>query len=263
MAFLVYIRYCLRSAVYFGIMTFWGIASTPLSCVLAVFGRHFETLPLAACSFSRLVGWALGLRVEFECAEHLATQPAVFMLNHQSALDIWLLASSPSARSVMAKKVLWWSPIGPILYFSSCIFVGPGSGQHAVDSSGLNAQGRCGPMRDRCLVCSVPRRKAQLRPHPPTLLPFKKGGFHLAVQSGMPIVPIVCENYSHMYRFGYFEPVPLKARVLPPIPTAGLGAEDVPALTVKVQEQMLEAMRDISRPTPGALPVKPSYYAPL
>jgi len=85
----------------------------------------------------------------------------------------------------------------------------------------------------------------------PSLLPFKKGGFHMAVQNGLPIVPIVCENYSHMYRPGYFEPVPLKARVLAPIPTAGLGVEDVPALTVKVQQQMLEAVRNISRPTPG------------
>lgn len=30
------------------------------------------------------------------------------------------------------------------------------------------------------------------------LLPFKRGAFHLAIQAGVPIVPIVVGNYSHV-----------------------------------------------------------------
>ena len=30
----------------------------------------------------------------------------------------------------------------------------------------------------------------------PMLLPFKKGAFHLAIQAGAPVLPVVAENYS-------------------------------------------------------------------
>ena len=33
----------------------------------------------------------------------------------------------------------------------------------------------------------------------PDMLPFKKGAFHLAVQAQVPIVPVVCANYSHIF----------------------------------------------------------------
>lgn len=33
----------------------------------------------------------------------------------------------------------------------------------------------------------------------PTLLPFKKGAFHLAIQAQAPIVLVVCENYNRLF----------------------------------------------------------------
>ena len=44
------------------------------------------------------------------------------------------------------------------------------------------------------------------------MLPFKKGAFHIAVQAGVPIVPVVCENYWRLYRKNVFESGTLKVR---------------------------------------------------
>ncbi|KAG8693619.1 1-acylglycerol-3-phosphate O-acyltransferase [Ceratobasidium sp. 394] len=83
------------------------------------------------------------------------------------------------------------------------------------------------------------------------MLPFKKGAFHLAVQAGVPIVPVVCENYWRLYRKGTLEEGSLRIRVLPPIPTQGLTPADVSQLAERTREQMLEVLREISAPVPG------------
>ncbi len=44
------------------------------------------------------------------------------------------------------------------------------------------------------------------------LLPFKKGGFHMAIQAGIPIIPMVTENYWHIYRKAFFGTGVIKVR---------------------------------------------------
>jgi lysophosphatidate acyltransferase len=46
----------------------------------------------------------------------------------------------------------------------------------------------------------------------PDLLLFKKGGFHLAIQTGTPIIPIVAENYWWLYHKNVFESGKMKVR---------------------------------------------------
>lgn len=42
------------------------------------------------------------------------------------------------------------------------------------------------------------------------MLPFKKGAFHLAIQAGVPIIPVVCQNYWHLYHNGVLDSGKLK-----------------------------------------------------
>jgi len=74
------------------------------------------------------------------------------------------------------------------------------------------------------------------------MLPFKEGAFRLAVDAGVPILPLVVRGTrtalpKHGWRFGKSN---AEVRVLPPIETAGLKPKDVPALTAQVRDLILQ-----------------------
>ncbi|NXY58253.1 PLCA acyltransferase, partial [Callaeas wilsoni] len=86
------------------------------------------------------------------------------------------------------------------------------------------------------------------RNHSGSMLPFKRGAFHLAVQAQVPVVPIVISSYQHFYskRERRFTAGQCVIQVLPPLPTRGLGPADVPALTERVRAAMLDAFEALS-----------------
>ncbi len=88
----------------------------------------------------------------------------------------------------------------------------------------------------------------------PDLLPFKKGAFHLAIQAGVAIVPVVVQNYSHLYntRNRTFNSGTVKVVVLDPITTVSLTAADVDALAIDTRQKMLMALEAL-HPNPEDL----------
>jgi len=83
----------------------------------------------------------------------------------------------------------------------------------------------------------------------PTMLPFKKGAFHLAVQAQVPIVPVVVANYSNVLdvRRKVFEKGTVPVSVLEPVQTKGLTKDDVEELAGRVRRLMEEELVRISR----------------
>src|SRR5207237_7625303 len=83
----------------------------------------------------------------------------------------------------------------------------------------------------------------------PTLGPFKKGAFHIAVQAQVPVVPVVIRNAGEiMWRASLVaRPGTVDVVVLPPVPTVGLGPDDVDDLGDRVRRQFLD--RPADRPT--------------
>lgn len=75
--------------------------------------------------------------------------------------------------------------------------------------------------------------------HTESLLPFKKGSFHIAVQAQCPIQPIVVSRLTFLdSNRKYFGRGQAMISILPEVPTKGLGKDDVEALTLKVHDLM-------------------------
>ncbi|KAK7428626.1 1-acylglycerol-3-phosphate O-acyltransferase [Neonectria magnoliae] len=180
-----------------------------------------------------------------------STRPAVFIGNHQTELDVLMLGTMfPKYCSITAKASLKRTPfLGWFMSLSGSIFI-----------DRKNAKDARGAMQGAAEEIKTKRQSVYMFPEgtrsyakDPMLLPFKKGAFHLAVQAGVPIVPCVVANYSHVLYLKEFVfnagKIPIK--ILDPIPTKGLTSADVDELTRTTRESMLEELIKITVKAPG------------
>ncbi len=77
------------------------------------------------------------------------------------------------------------------------------------------------------------------------LLPFKGGGFIIAVQSGMPIVPVAIIGTRNITPAGRLSvcAADVVIRILPPIETAGLKSADRDSLSDQVRQAIDSALQ--------------------
>ena len=79
-----------------------------------------------------------------------------------------------------------------------------------------------------------------------SLLPFKKGAFHVALDIGVPILPIVVSEYDFLgpdgKRTEKFTSGNVTIKVLPPIETEGVTKDQIDDLIKETRDSMLEAL---------------------
>jgi lysophosphatidate acyltransferase len=173
---------------------------TTASAILRVFGLHFKYAQwTTAKSFKWVCRYTIGVRFKIlgNGEEILKkTRPAVFLVNHQTELDVLLLGAVwPLHCSVTAKKSLRHVPfLGWYMSLSGTVFIDRGNRESAMKAF----EGAAKAMREKGQsVCIFPEGTRSYS-EGPMLLPFKKGAFHLAVQAGVDVVPVVAENYSRV-----------------------------------------------------------------
>ncbi|BDD63093.1 1-acylglycerol-3-phosphate O-acyltransferase [Monascus purpureus] len=218
------------------------------SVVLRLVGYGRVSQWATARSFKWVMRYTTGVEFNIvEGIEYLSTRPAVFIGNHQSELDVLMLgAVFPPYCSVTAKKSLKQVPfLGWFMTLSRTVFIDRANRETAVKAF----DGAAEEMRTHRQSVFIFPEGTRSYSDQPELLPFKKGAFHLAIKAGVPIVPIVAENYSHILspRNMRFEAGTINVKVLPPISTTGMTPADVDNLVNSTRESMLKTLLDMAR----------------
>ena len=80
----------------------------------------------------------------------------------------------------------------------------------------------------------------------PRLLPFKKGAFHLAMQAGVPMVPVVIRNAGEIMpaHSMILTPGTVQVRVLAPVPTDDWTADNLDEQVALVEKLYADALDD-------------------
>ena len=190
---------------------FWArLLSSYISLIACAFYGVFISVVLRLFGYGGISQWATGrgfkyvmrftTGVSFEIEDPYdylgSTRPAVFIGNHQTELDVLMLgAMFPKYCSVTAKSSLRRTPVlGWFMSLSGTVFI-----DRANSSSARNAMAGAAEemQRQRQSVYMFPEGTRSYSKEP-ELLAFKKGAFHLAVQAGVPLVPVVVANYSNV-----------------------------------------------------------------
>jgi 1-acyl-sn-glycerol-3-phosphate acyltransferase len=198
----------------------WGFAAVVLT---AAFLFAVATLRVGVRRYShriaRLVGRTMlalqGIELVVEHAERLADRrPRIVLLNHTSQLDLFIFAALfPPGGSAVGKKEILWVPL-----IGWCFWA---FGFYTIDRENLE--------RAKALLWSVgedlKRRRMSVfiapegtRARDLRLQPFKKGAFHLAAVTHVPIVPAIVRGAGACQPYGQLvaDPGVVGVELLPP-----------------------------------------------
>lgn len=179
----------------------------------------------------------MGVKVHVKGLELLdPNQTYVFIANHRSYLDTATLFIHTGRRiGVLAKKELLKVPIlGYGMGFVNVMAIDRSNRERALETTGAaTARIRSG--------ISFGVFAEGTRAKPGELLPFKKGAFYMAVDAGVPIVPVAIRNTDVLMGkgTGQSKPGTVEMVTLPPVPTKGLSSdEDVKRLVERVHSMV-------------------------
>jgi len=182
-------------------------------------------------------------QVEGEPPKDVLRRGYVVVANHESAADPFLLAHLPFDMRWIAKEELYKLPvIGALMKFGGDIPLRRGDGDSVRETM---------EEAKRTLAAGMPVMifPEGTRSKDGRLLPFKDGAFRLALDMGVPILPLALAGTrdcrpKHSKWFGDANAI---VKVLAPIETQGLGMNDLPALRDRTRSRIASEVTELRR----------------
>jgi putative phosphoserine phosphatase/1-acylglycerol-3-phosphate O-acyltransferase len=200
--------------------------------------RHARNV--SATLWGELATAALDVRLDIRGEEHLwSHRPAVFTFNHQSQLDAVVMARLLQRDFTgIAKKELLNQPfIGQAFRAAGAIFIDRADRKKAIAAMRPAVEA----LQSGTSIMIAPEGTRS----PTRILgPFKKGAFHIAMQAGVPLVPVVLHDTSDLMPKGtmFARSGIVEVEVLPPVDTSGWSRRTMGVHAEEVRALYLEAL---------------------
>jgi 1-acyl-sn-glycerol-3-phosphate acyltransferase len=212
------------------------IASTVIIC--SFFSRTGNLPHVLARFWANSILWVARAKVTVTGAEKLTPgQSYIYMANHQSNADIpILLGRLPVQFRWLAKAELFKIPIfGRAMRGVGYISIDRSNRKSAFESLKQAAL----TIRNGTSVLIFPEGT---RSRDGRILPFKKGGFVLAVDAGVPVVPIIIKGTGGVMPKGQFmiRPAPVTMEIMDPVETSDYTRKTKDALLERIRTILIE-----------------------
>ena len=175
-----------------------------------------------------------------------AARPCVFIFNHQSKADVVIMAKliRKDMGGVGKQEIRKIPVLGQLMEWAGTVFIDRANSSSAIKAmeplvEAIREEGKS--------ICIAPEGTRTLSPK---LGAFKTGAFHLAMQAGVPIVPIVIHNAGDVAPKNEFvmRPATVRVDVLPPVDTSAWTARTMNRHVTEVRNLFLKALGQPEEP---------------
>ncbi len=171
------------------------------------------------------------------------SHPFIAVANHESLADIVLIGSLPWDMKWLSKASIFRVPfLGQMMRMAGDVGVERGSASSRGASYGALRRW----VRRGASIMIFPEGT---RSRTSEMLPFRSGAFRLAIETGAPILPMAVHGTRTAIRKGSmkFGNADVVVRILDPVPTLGLGPDDLDELQSAVRRDIKDARAALNR----------------
>lgn len=187
----------------------------------------------------------LGIKLIIENFSFKKEHTAVYVVNHQDNLDLFVCGAVVPYRTVtVGKKSLKYLPLfGQLYWLAGNIFIDRKNSDKSaktLDNSTLALQKENTSI---WVFAEGTRNRGN------NILPFKSGAFRMAIEAQVPVIPICVSSYKKNLQLNQLNSGSVRINELPAIPTQGLTLSDTNELREKCWSIMKDEIKRLDQET--------------
>eukprot|EP00092_Neocalanus_flemingeri_P001363 GFUD01001455.1.p1 GENE.GFUD01001455.1~~GFUD01001455.1.p1 ORF type:complete len:267 (+),score=70.73 GFUD01001455.1:64-864(+) len=210
-------------------------------------GRHPSNGVLAArlCQYAHKL---VSVTFTIEGAELLKDPTAaVLVMNHQSSIDLMAMMEiwpvMENAAPIAKKMLKYCGPFGLACWLVGSVFIDRRSKTSHNDMNQIGQEAKRAGTKLMIYPEGTRNGAKGL-----SMLPFKKGAFHVALDGKLPIIPVVISEYDFLdTNTSTFLPGNVTIKVLPRIDTSQYNKENINSLVSHTRDLMMEELKNLAK----------------